>query len=96
MTPVQYSAANQVLVDAFERLPQNLQLAAYWSDDAVDPVRAEIKGHYIAVQKYICVYCGRSFVSRLQHREGATGHRNYQAKEIPGSITALSHRPSTL
>lgn len=63
MTPVQYSAANQVLVDAFERLPQNLQLAAYWSDDAVDPVRAEIKGHYIAVQKYICVYCGRQIVT---------------------------------
>lgn len=63
MTPVKFSAANQVIVDAFENLPEDQKSSIYWGDDAVEPVRAEIKKHYIADQQYICVYCRRQIVT---------------------------------
>lgn len=63
MTPVQYSAANQIIVDAFESLPENQQPGAYWSDPAVELIRAEIKDHYIAEQEYICIYCARQIIT---------------------------------
>lgn len=63
MTPVQYSPANQVIVDNFENLPKNSQSSTYWSDGAVEPARAEIKNHYIAEQQYVCVYCRRQIVT---------------------------------
>lgn len=63
MTPVQYSGANKVIVEAFENLSEDLQTANYWSDDAVKPVRSAIKDHYIADQQYVCVYCGRQHVT---------------------------------
>jgi len=63
MTPVQYNIANKAIVDAFERLPENQQSGTYWNDDAINSVRAEIKDHYIAEQKYQCVYCQRQIAS---------------------------------
>lgn len=63
MTPVQYSTASKVIVDAFEKLPENKQSSTYWSDVAVEPVRKEIKDHYIVEQNYVCVYCRRQIVT---------------------------------
>jgi hypothetical protein len=59
MTPIKYSPPSQAIVDHFEGLAEDEQLGTYWNDDAVNTVRAEIKNHYIAVQKYVCVYCRR-------------------------------------
>lgn len=63
MTPVKFSAANQVIVDAFEHLPEDQKLSTYWGDGAVEPVRAEIKDHYITEQQYVCIYCKRQVVT---------------------------------
>jgi hypothetical protein len=63
MMPVHYSAASQIIVDAFEGLQEDQQFANYWSEKAVDSVRAEIKDHYIAEQQYVCVYCRRQIVT---------------------------------
>jgi len=63
MTPVQYSQASQTIVTAFENLPEVQQSSNYWGEDAVDPVRTEIKNHYIAEQNYTCVYCNRQIVT---------------------------------
>lgn len=63
MTPVQYSAVSQTIVDAFEALPTDQQSGDYWSNDAVAPVRGEIKEHYIEEQKYHCIYCARQIVT---------------------------------
>jgi len=63
MTPVHYSDDSQAIVNAFEEQSEQRQLAAYWSDETVEPVREEIKQHYIAVQKYVCVYCARQIVT---------------------------------
>ena len=59
MTPVQYSQTSQSLVTAFEKLPEAQQSSNYWGEDIVDPVRTEIKDHYIVEQNYTCVYCNR-------------------------------------
>lgn len=63
MTPVKFSVANQVIVDAFESLPEDQKSSNYWADDTIAPIRAEIKDHYIADQQYICVYCRRRIVT---------------------------------
>ena len=63
MTPVQYSKASEAIVTAFENLPEEQMSSKYWSQDVVDPVRTEIKNHYIAVQKYTCVYCKRQIAT---------------------------------
>ena len=63
MNPVKYSAKTQILVDAFDALPKEAKLGGYWDDPLVNPVRAEIKDHYIAEQKYTCAYCNREVVT---------------------------------
>lgn len=63
MTPVQYSVGSKTLVDAFEALPEDQQLGSYWSDKAIDSIRAEVKDHYIVEQQYRCVYCNRQIVT---------------------------------
>ncbi|MER9163628.1 HNH endonuclease [Mesorhizobium sp. M0715] len=63
MTPVEYSPASQAIVKAFEAVPEENQSASYWSNDEVEPVRAEIKDHYILEQLYHCVYCARQIVT---------------------------------
>jgi len=63
MTPVQYSAASQAIVTAFETLLEPQQSSTYWNEEAVDPIRAEIKNHYIAEQEYTCVYCKRQIAT---------------------------------
>ena len=63
MKPVQYSEENQAIVDGFEGLSPDKQRGSYWGEDAVAPVRAEIKDHYIKEQKYCCVYCRRQIAT---------------------------------
>lgn len=63
MKPITYSAESQTIVDAFEKLASDQQTSAHWSDRTVDPVRAEIKDHYISEQKLHCVYCKRQIVT---------------------------------
>ncbi len=63
MTPVEYTPENKVLVDAFDALLPEQQLKEYWGHDDVEPVRAQIKDHYIAEQQYVCVYCNRQIVT---------------------------------
>ncbi|MCF2906511.1 hypothetical protein L0666_16075 [Octadecabacter sp. CECT 8868] len=61
MNPVQYSAPNKTLVDAFEARQPDEKDPKYWNDDEVNSVRAEIKDHYIAEQGRQCCYCGRKY-----------------------------------
>lgn len=61
MNPVQYDAQNQAIVDEFNaRLPDQKD-PEYWSDPVVNPVRGEIKDHYIAEQNRRCCYCDREY-----------------------------------
>ena len=57
MNPVQYSAANQAIVDTFNSLSEDQRSADYWNRDEAKPVRKEIKDHYIAEQRQKCCYC---------------------------------------
>ena len=57
MTPVNFSAASQILVDAYNAKAKTNKSAAYWSDDGVSEVRKEIKDHYIGEQGHRCAYC---------------------------------------
>lgn len=59
MQPVEYEGAVGDLVNAFTALPADQKLAAYWSSDAVVPVRKVIKDHYISEQRQLCCYCQR-------------------------------------
>lgn len=61
MTPVQYSAPIRAIVDAFDARQPEEKDPKYWNDDVVNPVRAEIKDHYIAEQGRRCCYCGREY-----------------------------------
>jgi uncharacterized protein (TIGR02646 family) len=61
MTPVQYGAGSKALVDAFNARPPEQKEPNYWNADAIDPVRAEIKDHYIVDQGRRCCYCNREY-----------------------------------
>jgi hypothetical protein len=63
MTPVTYSAANQVIVDAYEALPATEKSSLFWGREDVAPVRKQIKDHYIDEQQRRCCYCGALFPS---------------------------------
>ena len=63
MNPVTYSAANKAIVDAFDALPEAQKDSDYWSDAAVNPVRSEIKTHYINEQNFRCIYCDRQIAT---------------------------------
>lgn len=54
--PVVYSAASGALVARYNVNPNGFP--SYWSDDAIDPLRKEIKDHYIEEQERTCCYCG--------------------------------------
>ncbi|MGD9713328.1 MAG: HNH endonuclease [Thermomicrobiales bacterium] len=57
MQPVKYGGAVAAIVQAYNARPENEKVAAYWSADAVTPVRKVIKDHYIADQQQLCCYC---------------------------------------
>ncbi|TJV19667.1 hypothetical protein [Mesorhizobium sp.] len=57
MIPVTYSQANQGIVDGYENRTAVDKDPAYWNDDAVTPVRSQIKNHYISDQQQRCCYC---------------------------------------
>lgn len=61
MNPVQYGAKCQALVDAFNAREPEQKDRKFWDDPVVNPVRAEIKDHYIAQQKRRCCYCNREY-----------------------------------
>ncbi len=61
MNPVIYSAANKVLVDSYNGRPPEDGDFVYWDDVAVNPVRKQIKDHYIAEQERRCCYCNRIY-----------------------------------
>uniref|UniRef100_UPI0040485184 hypothetical protein n=1 Tax=Yoonia sp. TaxID=2212373 RepID=UPI0040485184 len=61
MIPVQYSAANKALIDAFDGRPAEEKDPKYWNEEVINPVRAEIKDHYIAEQDRRCCYCDREY-----------------------------------
>lgn len=61
MKPVKYSAASEALVSAFNARQPEQKDSNYWNADAINPVRAEIKDHYIAVQRRRCCYCNREY-----------------------------------
>jgi 5-methylcytosine-specific restriction endonuclease McrA len=61
MTPVQYGAACRALVDSFNARVPAQKNHDYWNDPIIDPVRAEIKDHYIGEQNRRCCYCNREY-----------------------------------
>ncbi|MCA0057663.1 HNH endonuclease [Mesorhizobium sp. B261B1A] len=61
MTPVQYGAVCLALVDAFNAREPAHKDHNYWNDPVINPVRAEIKDHYIAEQNRRCCYCNREY-----------------------------------
>lgn len=61
MNPVAYSQPNQLIVDDYNNRPPAAGDFVYWSDDAVNPVRKQIKDHYIAEQQRRCCYCDRAY-----------------------------------
>jgi hypothetical protein len=64
MTPVQYSDANQAVVDEYDSREAARKDPAYWGDDAAKPVRKQIKDHYISEQNRKCCYCDREYPTR--------------------------------
>lgn len=52
---VQYAAEDLALVIRYEAVSP--KLAAYWSDDECNPIRASIKHHYRTAQGNTCCYC---------------------------------------
>jgi hypothetical protein len=63
MTPVEFSPANKMIIDAFEALPADEQSPDYWEDAAVTPLRGQAKDHYIAEQDYMCAYCRKEIAT---------------------------------
>ena len=61
MSPIKYGTVCQALVDAFNASEPTEKNQSYWNDAAINPVRAEIKDHYIADQNRRCCYCKREF-----------------------------------
>lgn len=61
MIAVSYSVANQQIVDAYNNRPPAVGDFIYWNDAAVNPVRKQIKDHYIADQQQRCCYCNRTY-----------------------------------
>lgn len=61
MTPVAYSKANQQIVDGYNNRPPTAGDFVYWNDNVVNPVRKQIKDHYIAEQQQHCCYCNRTY-----------------------------------
>ena len=61
MTPVQFGAACKALVDAFDAREPAQKDHNYWNDPVVNPVRAEIKNHYVVEQNRRCCYCNREY-----------------------------------
>lgn len=57
MNPITYSTASQAVVDAYDNQPKDQKSADYWANQAVEPVKREIKVHYIAQQAHRCAYC---------------------------------------
>ncbi|NYT40770.1 hypothetical protein HZY97_08380 [Sphingomonas sp. R-74633] len=58
MQPVKYDGAVADIVAAYNSIPADQKVAAYWSTDAAGPVRKAIKDHYIEEQHQRCCYCG--------------------------------------
>lgn len=56
LNPIVYSQTSAALVSRYDAAPD--EVSTYWDDDAVTPVRKEIKAHYIAEQQHLCCYCG--------------------------------------
>lgn len=61
MIPVVYSGSCVAIVDEYNGRDTALQDHKYWSDDAVSPVRKQIKDHYIAEQQRLCCYCRKEY-----------------------------------
>lgn len=61
MMAVTYSQANQQIVDGYNARPPAAGDFVYWGEDAVSPVRKQIKDHYIAEQQQRCCYCNRIY-----------------------------------
>lgn len=56
LNPIVYSAASAALVSLYDADPD--KLPKYWSEKGVNPVRKEIKTHYLREQQHLCCYCG--------------------------------------
>lgn len=56
LNPVIYSSVSSALVLAYNSLSN--PLSEYWNEDAANPIRKEIKDHYIREQGHLCCYCG--------------------------------------
>lgn len=56
LNPVVYCESSAALVARYDAQPD--KVSTYWSDEEVNPVRLEIKAHYIKEQQHLCCYCG--------------------------------------
>lgn len=56
LNPIVYCETSAALVARYDAEPG--KVSTYWSDTEVDPVRLEIKAHYIKEQQHLCCYCG--------------------------------------
>lgn len=56
LTPIVYCETSAALVARYDAEPD--KVSKYWSDEEVNPVRLEIKAHYIKEQQHLCCYCG--------------------------------------
>ncbi|MGO7412912.1 HNH endonuclease [Rhizobium ruizarguesonis] len=61
MIPVKYSNPNQAIVDGYNNRPPAAGDFVYWAEEVVNPVRKEIKDHYINEQEQHCCYCDKEY-----------------------------------
>jgi disulfide oxidoreductase YuzD len=70
---VTYDGEDRLLVDAFDGLDREAKQGDYWSDETLASLKARVKTHYIAAQKYRCCYCDRHRPTD-NHREWDVEH----------------------
>ena len=59
---ISFTGAEKAIVDAFEARKKDDKKADYWKEAEVEPVKSEIKRHYLTQQGFRCCYCNQEYL----------------------------------